>query len=145
MGTLVDRFTRMTLLVKLRSASADEVHRAFQARLMRLPAHMGRTLTYDRGNEMAGHEEFTRRTGMPVYFCNAYSPWQRGTNENTNGLIRQYLPKGSDLSLVSRRELTHIERKFNGRPRRVLQRKTPDESYLASLARSRSASPKPRR
>jgi IS30 family transposase len=144
-GTLVDRFTRMTLLVKLRSASADEVRRAFQARLMRLPAHMRRTLTYDRGTEMAGHEEFTRRTGMPVYFCNAYSPWQRGTNENTNGLIRQYLPKGSDLSLVSRRELTRIERKLNGRPRRVLQRTTPDESYLASLDRARGSSSKPRR
>ena len=132
-GTLVDRFTRMTLLVKLRSSNAQEVRRAFQARLATLPAHMRRTLTYDRGTEMACHEQFTSSTGMPVFFCDAYSPWQRGTNENTNGLIRQYLPKGMDLSGVSRAELTWIERRLNARPRRVLGRKTPDEAYAAAL------------
>jgi IS30 family transposase len=78
---------------------------------------------------MARHLEFTRRSGIPVYFCDAYSPWQRGTNENTNGLIRQYLPKGMDLSTVSRRELTRIESRLNGRPRRVLGRKTPLEVH----------------
>ena len=106
-GTLVDRFTRMTLLVKLRSAHADEVRRAFHARLRSLPAHMRKTLTYDRGTEMAYHEQFTARSGMPVFFCDPYSPWQRGTNENTNGLIRQYLPKGTDLSLASQARLAH--------------------------------------
>jgi len=128
-GTLVDRFTRMTLLVKLRSAHADEVRRAFLARLRKLPPHMRLTLTYDRGSEMARHEQFTAQSGMPVFFCDAYSPWQRGTNENTNGLIRQYLPKGSDLSLVSQAQLTFIEQRLNGRPRRVLDRQTPDEVY----------------
>ena len=89
------------------------------ARLSKLPAHMRLTLTYDRGTEMACHEQFTAEMGMPVYFCKAYSPWQRGTNENTNGLIRQYLPKGSDLSTASQRDLTRIEERLNGRPRRV--------------------------
>lgn len=134
-GTLVDRFTRMTLLVKLRSSHADAVMRAFLARLRSLPAHMRKTLTYDRGTEMALHEQFTARSGMPVYFCNPYSPWQRGTNENTNGLIRQYLPKGTDLSLVSNARLRFVERRLNDRPRRVLGRKTPNESYEDAVCR----------
>jgi IS30 family transposase len=132
-GVLVDRFTRMTLLVKLSSANADEVRRAFQARLRKLPAHMRLTLTYDRGTEMAGHELFTKRMGMPVFFCQAYSPWQRGTNENTNGLLRQYLPKGTDLSVYSRADLSFIERRLNGRPRRVLGRRTPQEVHELEL------------
>jgi transposase, IS30 family len=136
-GTLVDRFTRMTLLVKLRSAHADEVLRAFCARLRTLPAHMRKTLTYDRGTEMARHEQLTARLGMT---CNPYSPWQRGTNENTNGLIRQYLPKGTDLSLVSRKRLTFIEQRLNNRPRRVLDRKTPHESYQHAMQRFAPAS-----
>lgn len=134
-GTLVDRFTRMTLLVKLRSTHADEVLRAFCARLRKLPPHMRKTLTYDRGTEMARHEQLTARLGMPVFFCNPYSPWQRGTNENTNGLIRQYLPKGTDLSLASRARLNFIERRLNDRPRRVLGRKTPNESHVQALQR----------
>ena len=132
-GTLVDRFTRMTLLVKLRSAHASEVLNAFLARLRKLPAHMRKTLTYDRGTEMSLHEQFTARSGMPVFFCDAYSPWQRGTNENTNGLIRQYLPKGTDLSLASNARLRFIEQRLNNRPRRVLDRKTPNESYQDAL------------
>jgi transposase, IS30 family len=134
-GTLVDRFTRMTLLVKLRSTHADEVMRAFLARLRKLPAHMRKTLTYDRGTEMARHELFTALSGMPVFFCHPYSPWQRGTNENTNGLIRQYLPKGTDLSLATHARLRFIERRLNDRPRRVLGRKTPNESYHDALRR----------
>ena len=134
-GTLVDRFTRMTLLVKLDSFNAQAVRLAFQARLSKLPPHMRKTLTYDRGTEMACHERFTAEMGMPVFFCQAYSPWQRGTNENANGLIRQYLPKGTDLSTTSRRELTRIEQRLNGRPRRVLGRKTPDEANEAALLR----------
>jgi transposase, IS30 family len=132
-GTLVDRFTRMTLLVKLRSANAQHVRKAFQARLSKLPAHMRLTLTYDRGTEMACHEEFTARMNMPVFFCKAYSPWQRGTNENTNGLLRQYLPKGTDLSLTSRAELNRFEALLNNRPRRVLNRCTPNEAYDFAL------------
>lgn len=139
-GTLVDRFTRMTLLVKLRSTHADEVVRAFHARLRSLPPHMRKTLTYDRGTEMARHEQFTALSGMPVFFCNPYSPWQRGTNENTNGLIRQYLPKGTDLSLASHARLRFIERRLNDRPRRVLGSKTPNESYHDALRRFAPAS-----
>ena len=132
-GTLVDRSTRMTYLVKLRSANAQEVRKAFQARLRKLPPHLRLTLTYDRGTEMACHQQFTAEMGMPVFFCEAYSPWQRGTNENTNGLIRQYLPKGSDLSTASQRDLTRIEERLNGRPRRVLGRKTPNEANEMAL------------
>jgi transposase, IS30 family len=132
-GTLVDRYTRMTLLVKLRSACADEVRRAFHDRLRKLPGHMRKTLTYDRGTEMACHELFTASSGMPVFFCDPYSPWQRGTNENTNGLIRQYLPKGTDLSTRTQADLSFIEQRLNGRPRRVLQRKTPDEVYRVAV------------
>lgn len=134
-GTLVDRFTRQTLLVKLRSAHANEVLAAFLARLRKLPPHMRKTLTYDRGTEMALHEQFTARSGMPVFFCAPYSPWQRGTNENTNGLIRQYLPKGTDLSLASAERLRFIERRLNNRPRRVLGRMTPNESYNDAVRR----------
>ena len=132
-GTLVDRYTRKLLLVKLDGCHAQHVRLAFQARLAKLPAHMRLTLTYDRGTEMACHEQFTAEMGMPVYFCRAYSPWQRGSNENTNGLIRQYLPKGSDLSTATRRNLDHIEQRLNGRPRRVLGRKTPDEVHALAL------------
>jgi transposase, IS30 family len=132
-GVLVDRFTRMTLLVKLSNTTADHIRRAFQARLRTLPPHMRLSLTYDRGTEMAAHQEFTRRMRMPVFICQAYSPWQRGTNENTNGLLRQYLPKGTDLSVHSRADLTFIERRLNGRPRRVLGRKTPQEVYEFEL------------
>lgn len=134
-GTLVDRFTRQTLLVKLRSAHASEVLRAFLARLRKLPVHMRKTLTYDRGTEMALHEQFTARSGMPVFFCEPYSPWQRGTNENTNGLVRQYLPKGTDLSLATSKRLRFIEHRLNNRPRRVLGRKTPNESYADAVLR----------
>ena len=136
-GVLVDRCTRVTLLVKLHSASADEVRRAFQARLRRLPAHMRRTLTYDRGTEMAEHQLFTKCMGMPVFFCQAYSPWQRGTNVNSNGLLRQYLPKGTDLSVYSRADLTFIERRLNSRPRRVLGRKTPQAAHELELLKHR--------
>ena len=138
-GTLVDRYTRMTLLVKLSSSNADAVRRAFHDRLRRLPGHMRKTLTYDRGTEMACHELFTASSGMPVFFCDPYSPWQRGTNENTNGLIRQYLPKGTDLSIVDQARLTFIERRLNGRPRRVLHRKTPDEVYQVAVRQFASA------
>lgn len=140
-GTLVDRYTRMTLLVRLSSTHADAVRRAFHARLRQLPAHMRLTLTYDRGCEMACHEQFTAQSGMPVFFCDPYCPWQRGTNENTNGLIRQYLPKGTDLSLVSHARLRFIEQRLNGRPRRVLDRKTPDEVYRDALVRFAPRSP----
>jgi IS30 family transposase len=128
-ATLVDRFTRMTLLVKLRSTHADEVLRAFCARLRTLPAHMRKSLTYDRGTEMARHQELSARLGMPVFFCQPYSPWQRGTNENTNGLIRQYFPKTMGLRQVSRQEREYVMRRLNNRPRKTLGFATPMDVF----------------
>src|SRR5580692_8732064 len=90
---------------------------------------MRKTLTYDRGSEMARHADFTLQTGVKVFFADAYSPWQRGSNENTNGLIRQYLPKGTDLSHYTQAELDQIADKLNNRPRKVLGYKTPNEVY----------------
>ena len=132
-GTLVERHSRLTMLVKLRNATAGEVYRAFLRRLQALPQSMRQSLTYDRGSEMAMHQRLSRRLSMPVFFCNPYSPWQRPTNENTNGLVRQYLPKGMDLSSLSTAQLQAIESALNNRPRRVLSYRTPNESFAAAM------------
>jgi IS30 family transposase len=118
-ATLVERASRLVLLVPLRSAHSDEVCQAIITRLRRLPPHLRRSLTYDRGPEMAQHLTVSAQLNMPVYFCSPYSPWQRGSNENTNGLIRQYLPKGMDLSTVTPQQLRRIESSINNRPRRM--------------------------
>ena len=128
-GTLVERVSRLTMLVKLNNSSSQHVTDCFIKRLRSMPKFMRQSLTYDRGSEMAMHQKLTKKLHMPVYFCDPYSPWQRGTNENTNGLIRQYLPKGTDLSLVTQRQLTEIEFKLNNRPRKVLGFKTPLEVF----------------
>lgn len=128
-GTLVERVTRMVMLVKLDNASSQHVTDAFVKRLRCIPKFMRKSMTYDRGSEMARHHELTKRLDMPVYFCDPYSPWQRGTNENTNGLIRQYLPKGTDLSQVTQQQLSEIEFKLNNRPRKVLGFRTPLEVF----------------
>lgn len=128
-GTLVERVTRMVMLTKLDNASSQHVTDAFVKRLRCVPKFMRKSMTYDRGTEMAMHQELTKRLDMPIYFCDPYSPWQRGTNENTNGLIRQYLPKGTDLSLVTQQQLTDIEFKLNNRPRKVLGFRTPLEVF----------------
>lgn len=128
-GTLVERVSRLVMLTKLDNASSHHVTDAFVKRLRCVPKFMRKSMTYDRGSEMAMHQELTKRLDMPVYFCDPYSPWQRGTNENTNGLIRQYLPKGTDLSLVTQQQLTGIEFKLNNRPRKVLGFRTPLEVF----------------
>jgi transposase, IS30 family len=128
-GTLVERTSRLTLLVKLDGADSASVRRAFTQRLRRLHLCMRKSLTYDRGTEMAQHEQLTRALHLPVFFCDPYCPWQRGTNENTNGLIRQYLPKGTDLSKLTPAQLAFIESRLNNRPRRVLHFKTPQEVF----------------
>lgn len=128
-GTLVERVSRLVLLTKLDNASAPHVTDAFVKRLRRIPKFMRKSMTYDRGCEMAMHLQLTKRLDMPVYFCDPYSPWQRGTNENTNGLIRQYLPKSTDLNLVTQQQLTDIEFKLNNRPRKVLGFRTPLEVF----------------
>lgn len=133
LGTLVERTTRTTLLVRLRAYDAVSVRRAFARKLRRLPQQMRQTLTYDRGKEMTEHKLFTKHTKMQVYFAHPQSPWERGTNENTNGLIRQYFPKGTDFTEVSDYQIRKVQDRLNGRPRKVLNAKTPFEMFSALL------------
>jgi transposase, IS30 family len=132
-ATLVERHSRLVLLVPLRSAHSSEVCKAIIQRLRRLPPALRLSLTYDRGTEMAQHLTVSAKLNMPVYFCRPYSPWQRGSNENTNGLVRQYLPKGLDLSSVTHQQLHHIECALNHRPRRILGYRCPQEVLDALL------------
>jgi IS30 family transposase len=126
-GTLVERTTRYTLLAKMQGADAEAALEGFTRRLRTLPAGVRKTLTYDQGKEMARHRELAQRLKIRVYFADPHSPWQRPTNENTNGLIREYLPKGMDLSKVSQRRLTQIATALNTRPRKCLEFRTPEE------------------
>lgn len=137
-GTLVERSTRLLILVKLphpHPASAAHVLQAFTDKLISIAKPMRKSLTYDRGREMACHRELTQATGMAVYFCDPHSPWQRGTNENTNGLVRQYLPKGTDLSGYTQEQLDAIADEMNGRPRKTLGWASPLEVYAQWLAK----------
>lgn len=129
LGTLVERVTRYLLLVPLPAHDAPTVRQAFAKAVKRLPRHLKRTLTYDRGSEMAEHQLFTKETKIRVYFADPQSPWQRGTNENTNGLIRQYFPKGTDFRIVSRQEIQRVQDLLNDRPRKVLRFLKPDEVF----------------
>lgn len=126
-GTLVERTTRYTIIVPLTAKDATSVREAYQREFQKLPKEIAKTLTYDQGKEMSEHEQFTIDTGIQVYFAHPASPWERGTNENTNGLIRQYFPKGTDFRLVSTRELKRVQRQLNDRPRAVLNYMKPDE------------------
>ncbi len=128
-GTLVERSTRLTLLVPLSAKDAPTVRRAFAKAFSSIPKKFTKTLTYDRGSEMKEHALFTKETKIRVYFADAHCPWQRGTNENTNGLIRQYFPKGTDFRNVQLRELKETESQLNGRPRKVLGYYTPAEKF----------------
>lgn len=116
-GALVERSTRLVLLAKMADATAESALRAFSAKLNSIAEPMRQTLTYDQGREMARHQELTRRTGVKVYFCDPHRPWQRGACENTNGLLRHYLPKGTDLSVFSQDERDAIADEMNNRPR----------------------------
>jgi IS30 family transposase len=135
-GTLVERQTRFVLLLKLGNRTADEVRRAMTTRIKTLPTELRRSVTWDQGNEMALHREFTIATGVQVYFCHPHSPWQRGSNENTNGLLRQYFPKGTNLSIYSQAEINRVARQLNGRPRETLGWMTPLEKLREVVAKT---------
>jgi transposase, IS30 family len=131
-GTLVERTSRLVMLVKLpefKPASAANVLQAFTDKLLSIAAPMRQSMTYDQGREMAMHKELSRRTGIAVYFCDPHSPWQRGSNENMNGLVRQYLPKGTDLSVYSQEQLDAIADQINNRPRKGLGVRSPLAVY----------------
>jgi len=134
-GTLVERTTRLVLLLHLpEGRAAVNVEAAMRKALSKLPAELRRSITWDQGAEMSTHASFTTATGIPIYFCDPHSPWQRGSNENTNGLLRQYLPKGTDLSKHSAAELVEIQRSLNARPRKTLGYLTPSEAYAQVVA-----------
>lgn len=135
LGSLVERKTRFLLLVPVKSKRSEEVRKAFGRAIKTYPAGLKRTLTYDQGREMAEHLKFTRQTKMQVYFAHPASPWERGTNENTNGLIRQYFPKGTDFSKVTTAEVRRVQDQINGRPRKCLEFMTPAEVFQQEVLR----------
>ncbi|HJZ44006.1 MAG TPA: IS30 family transposase [Hyphomicrobiaceae bacterium] len=132
--TLVERHSRYVMLVKVESKDTVTVTKALAAKIRQLPAELRRSLTWDRGTEMAAHKEFTIATDVQVYFCDPHSPWQRGSNENTNGLLRQYFPKGHDLSQVTQKELNRVAGLLNERPRETLNWLSPRAALRATVA-----------
>jgi IS30 family transposase len=133
-ATLVERQTRYVMLVKVESNDTATVVNALIKNARKLPQELYKSLTWDRGHEMAGHKRFTLATDIQVYFCDPRSPWQRGSNENTNGLLRQYLPKGIDISSYSQAKLNAVARQLNERPRKTLGYQTPAEMFSQSVA-----------
>jgi len=133
MGTLVERTTRMTFLVKLKNQDAITVRKAFAEEFRQIPHGLKKTLTYDQGREMAQHKLFTEQTEITVYFAHPRSPWERGTNENTNSLLRQYFPKGTDFSKIPKNRLKEIQDELNDRPRKTLNWLTPHEKFSQLL------------
>jgi len=133
-ATLVERQSRYVMLVKLTAKDTETVTNALIKNARKLPQELYKSLTWDRGKEMAAHKRFTLATDIKVYFCDPHQPWQRGTNENTNGLLRQYFPKGIDLSAYSQAKLNAVARKLNERPRKTLNYETPAERFHQSVA-----------
>ncbi len=124
-GTLVERTTRFTIIVYLKKRDSESVRKAFELAFKNIPRHLKLSLTYDNGTEMAQHKLFTKNTKIKVFFAHPYSPWERPTNENTNGLTRGYFPKGTDFQLVKRKDLKQVQNELNERPRKVLEHETP--------------------
>lgn len=136
-GTLVERQTRLLLLLHLPdNHGAEAVEEAMREAICSLPSELVRSVTWDQGSEMAKHAKFTVATGVPIYFCDPHSPWQRGANENTNGLLRQYMPKSTDLSKHSKDDLQRIQLSLNERPRKTLGYMTPLEKFTELVALS---------
>lgn len=133
-ATLVERHTRYVMLVKTNSKETETVINALIKHAHKLPRELYKSLTWDRGKEMADHKRFTLATDIKVYFCDPHNPWQRGSNENTNGLLRQYFPKGVDLSDVSQAKLNAVARRLNERPRQTLDFETPAERFAQCVA-----------
>ena len=133
-ATLVERKSRYLTLVKLKGKDTETVVTALIKQASKIPGELYKSLTWDRGKELAAHQCFTLATNIDVYFCDPQSPWQRGTNENTNRLIRQYFPKGIDLSSYSQSELNKVARELNERPRKTLNYETPADNFKASVA-----------
>jgi transposase, IS30 family len=133
-ATLVERHSRFVILIKVETKDSIAFAAALARKIKRLPSELRRSLTWDRGTEMAAHKRFTVATDVKVYFCDPRSPWQRGSNENTNGLLRQYFAKGDDLSIYSQEYLNKIAARLNGRPRETLNWSTPAEVLAASVA-----------
>jgi len=143
-GTLVERTTRFVVLVKMPTRKADVAACAFAGALNAIPAPLRKTLTYDQGKEMADHQRLSDETGMRIFFADPHSPWQRGSNENTNGLLRQYFPKGTSLSGFDQADLDTVATSLNDRPRKTLDFQTPKEHFthlLAALASQQAGSP----
>jgi len=132
-GTLVERTTRTIIIVPLKSKDATTVRKAFEKEFRTIPRQMKLTLTYDNGTEMAEHKLFTKNTKIKVYFTHPYSPWERPTNENSNGLIRDYFPKGTNFKLISKKRLKEVQNQLNERPRNVLNWKTPKEVFAEKV------------
>ena len=128
-GTLVERTTRTIILVPLKARDATTVRQAFEKEFKTIPAQMKKTLTYDNGTEMAQHKLFTKNTKIQVYFTHPYSPWERPTNENSNGLVRDYFPAGTDFSTITKARLKEVQNQLNERPRHVLDYRTPKEVF----------------
>jgi IS30 family transposase len=133
-ATLVERYTRYVMLVKVPSKDTETVISALIKHAHKLPRELYKSLTWDRGKEMADHKRFSLDTDIKVYFCDPQSPWQRGSNENTNGLLRQYFPKGMDLSNIHQNKLNAVARQLNDRPRKTLNFRTPAERFNQCVA-----------